>query len=98
MLLVGFLLVCCSGQFDNRMFLLMFSWFDVCRCFSWLNVFFKFSGHIPSCRFLVEVFSCWFKEQFGTQMRSASELPGLLCTMQSRGFTGEIRDLYPNML
>ena len=35
-----FLLVCRSGQFDNRMFLLMFSWFDVCRCFSWLNVFF----------------------------------------------------------
>ena len=35
-----FLLVCCFGLSDNRMFLLMFSWFDVCRCFSLLSVSF----------------------------------------------------------
>ena len=40
LVIVFFLLVCCFGLSDNRMFLLMFSWFDVCRCFSWLNVSF----------------------------------------------------------
>ena len=58
------------------------------------NSLYNFSGHSPSFRFLVEsqifkVFSCLIEEQFGARMRSASELPGLHCTILSTGFTGK---------
>ena len=92
---VCFLCICCfCVLFYSISFLYVlidvFYWFDFYLSLFLLSVLLFPLCTVPDCNLLFCCVFLIFWEQFGAQLFSAFVLRGLSCTMQSRGFTGEI--------